>query len=189
VPWRGGVRNIILLHTHIIISQHFTNNFSLHTTFTLDTVINRERPTFVGFCSSIPTWVIVSSTFFTMGNWEFLHCLSLLPQGKSKTGIFQRLSKNAWNATAQINYGVARCSCSFTLAVHIHFIYPQETGTWRFYSDIAGCWLRKEYSVLVIITKMEQVVMHRIAILFQLVYSLLFTDQSVYFCVSNCRWN
>jgi hypothetical protein len=34
VPWRGGVRNTILLHTHahIILSQHFTNNFSLHTT-------------------------------------------------------------------------------------------------------------------------------------------------------------
>jgi len=77
------------------LSQHFTNNFSLHTTLTLDTVMNRERPTFVGFCSSIPTCVIVSSTFFTMGNREFLHCLSLFPQGKSKTGIFQRLSKTA----------------------------------------------------------------------------------------------
>ena len=87
-PWRSGVRNIILLHTHIILSQHFTNNFSLHTTLTLDTVMNRERPTFVGFCSSIPTCVIVSSTFFTMQNREFLHCLSLLPQGKRKQGYF-----------------------------------------------------------------------------------------------------
>jgi len=77
------------------LSQHFTNNFSLHTTLTFDTVMNRERPTFVGFCSSIPTCVIISSTFFMMGNREFLHCLSLLPQGKSKTGIFQRLSKTA----------------------------------------------------------------------------------------------
>jgi hypothetical protein len=33
VLWRAGVRNIILLHTHIILSQHFTNKFSLHTTF------------------------------------------------------------------------------------------------------------------------------------------------------------
>jgi len=82
-------------HTHIILSQHFTNNFSLHTTLTRDTVMNRERPTFVEFCSSIPTFVIISSMFFTMGNREFLHCISLLPQGKSKTGIFQRLSKNA----------------------------------------------------------------------------------------------
>jgi hypothetical protein len=32
VPWRGGVRNFILLHTHIILPQHCTNNFSLHTT-------------------------------------------------------------------------------------------------------------------------------------------------------------
>jgi hypothetical protein len=77
------------------LSQHFTNNFSLHTSLTLDTVMNRERPTIVGFCSSIPTCVIVSSTFFTMGNREFLHCLSLLPQGKSKTGIFLQLSKTA----------------------------------------------------------------------------------------------
>jgi hypothetical protein len=75
-------------HTHITHSQHFTNIFSLHTTLTLDTVMNRERPTFVGFCSSKPTCFIVSSMFFTMGNPEFLHCLSLLPQGKSKTGIY-----------------------------------------------------------------------------------------------------
>jgi hypothetical protein len=34
--------------------------------------------------------------------------------------------------------------------------------------DIADCWLRKEYSVRVIITKVEQAVTHRIAILFQL---------------------
>jgi len=94
-PWRSGVRNIILLHTHIILSQHFTNNFSLHTNLTLDTVMNQGRPTFVGFCLCIPTCVIVSSTFFTIGNQEFLLCLSLLPQGKSKTWIFQRLSKNA----------------------------------------------------------------------------------------------
>jgi len=38
VPWRRGVRNTILLHaqththTHTLLSQHFTNNFSLHTT-------------------------------------------------------------------------------------------------------------------------------------------------------------
>jgi hypothetical protein len=32
VPWRGSVRNIILLHTHTILSQNFTNNFFLHTT-------------------------------------------------------------------------------------------------------------------------------------------------------------
>jgi hypothetical protein len=32
VPWHCSVRNIILLHTHILLSQHFTNNFPLHTT-------------------------------------------------------------------------------------------------------------------------------------------------------------
>jgi len=36
--------------------------------------------------------------------------------------------------------------------------------------DIAECWLRKEYSVWLIITKLEQVVTHWNAILFQLVY-------------------
>jgi hypothetical protein len=59
-----------------------------------------------------------------------------------------------------------------------HFTYPQNRNLALLCTDIAGCWLRKEYSILVIITKMEQVVTHRIAILFQLVYSLLFTDQS-----------
>jgi hypothetical protein len=32
VPWLGIVRNIILLHTHIILPQHLNNIFSLHTT-------------------------------------------------------------------------------------------------------------------------------------------------------------
>jgi hypothetical protein len=97
--------------------------------------MNRERPTFVGFCSTKPTCIIVSSTFFMMGNREFLHCLSLLPQGKSKTGMFQQLSKNAWNAIAQINYGVAPCPCSFTLGVPDHFTYPQETRTQLSYAQ------------------------------------------------------
>jgi len=35
---------------------------------------------------------------------------------------------------------------------------------------IADCWLRKEYSVRLIIRKLEQVVTHRNIILFQLVY-------------------
>jgi len=37
-------------------------------------------------------------------------------------------------------------------------------------TGIADCWLRNEYSVRLIITKLEQVVTHRNAILFQLVY-------------------
>jgi len=37
-------------------------------------------------------------------------------------------------------------------------------------TDIADCWLRKKYSVRLIITKLEQVVMHWNAILFQPVY-------------------
>ena len=37
-------------------------------------------------------------------------------------------------------------------------------------ADIAICWLRKEYSVCVIIMKLEQVVTHWNAILFQLLY-------------------
>jgi len=42
----------------------------------------------------------------------------------TKTGIFQWLSKNVQNAIAQINYGVAQCPCSFTLAVPNQFRYP-----------------------------------------------------------------
>jgi hypothetical protein len=34
--------------------------------------MNRETPTFVEFCSSIPTCVFVSSMFFMMGNQEFV---------------------------------------------------------------------------------------------------------------------
>jgi len=34
VPWRGSVRNVILLHTHThtTLSQNFTKNVFLHTT-------------------------------------------------------------------------------------------------------------------------------------------------------------
>jgi hypothetical protein len=42
-----------------------------HSLFTRDTVTNRARLTFVECCSSIPTCLIVSSMFFTMGNQEF----------------------------------------------------------------------------------------------------------------------
>jgi hypothetical protein len=87
VPWHGGVRNIILLHTHThILSQHFTNIFSLHTThYSHATLCCHEpkRSTFVEFCSSVPTCVVVSSMFFTMRNQEFLHGISLLLQAKS----------------------------------------------------------------------------------------------------------
>jgi hypothetical protein len=54
-------------------------------------------------------------------------------------------------------------------------------------TDIADCWLRKEYSVQLIIRKLEQVVTHWNAI-FQLAYGLT-TDQSVYFHMWNCSWN
>jgi hypothetical protein len=119
-----------LTHTHTHTHTLYFLNISLTTfLFTPPSILTRfrhepERPTFVVFCSSIPTCVIVSSMFFTMGNQEFLHCISLLCQGKSKRGIFQRLSKNAYNAIAQINYGVTRCPCSFTLGVPNHFRYP-----------------------------------------------------------------
>jgi len=38
-------------------------------------------------------------------------------------------------------------------------------------TDFADCWLRNKYSVWLIITKLEQVVTHWNAILFQLVYA------------------
>jgi len=43
-------------------------------------------------------------------------------------------------------------------------------------TDIADCWLRNEYSVRFIITKLEQVVTHWNAILFSWFIALLFTD-------------
>ena len=83
VPCRGSVRNIISLHTHHHTSTLHCQLFSSHhSLFTRDTVMNRERPTFVEFCSSISTCVI-SSMFFTKGNPEFLRGISLLRQGKS----------------------------------------------------------------------------------------------------------
>jgi hypothetical protein len=90
VPWCGCVRNIILLHTHPHTHHTFSPlHFSLHTTCyscaTLGciSVMNRDRPTFVERCSSILNFVIISIMFFTMGNQESLHDISLLHQGKS----------------------------------------------------------------------------------------------------------
>jgi len=88
-------------HTHAHTHTSYFLNTSLTTfLFTLPSIHTRHRqePRTTYVCwvfSSIPTCVIVSSMFFTMTNREFLHCISLLPQEKSKTGIFQRLSKNA----------------------------------------------------------------------------------------------
>ena len=48
---------------------------------------------------------------------------------------------------------------------------------------------QKEYSVWLIIRKLEQVATHWNATLFQLVYGSLFTVQSVYFHIWNCSWN
>jgi len=64
VPWHGGVRNIILLHTHTILSQDFTNNFSLHTTRYSHAAPSWTKKDLRLFCSSIPTCVIVSCMFF-----------------------------------------------------------------------------------------------------------------------------
>jgi len=55
-------------------------------------------------------------------------------------------------------------------------------------TDIADCWQRNEYSVRLIITQLEQVVMQWNTILFQLFYGwtiYLFTYQSVYFYIWN----
>jgi hypothetical protein len=54
VPWLGIVRNIILLHTHIILPQHLTNKqlFSSHHT------------------TPLHTWPILKNFLFIRGNWR-----------------------------------------------------------------------------------------------------------------------
>jgi hypothetical protein len=51
-------------------------------------------------------------------------------------------------------------------------------------ADIADCWLRIQYSVRLIIRKLEKAVTHWNAILFQVAYGW-YTDQSVYFHIPN----
>jgi len=85
MSWLGSVRNIVLLHTHVsyfsvLHCQLFSSHHSL---FICGTVTNQERSTFVEWCSSVPTCVIFSSVFFTMGNQESVRDISLLRQGKS----------------------------------------------------------------------------------------------------------
>ena len=81
VTLHGSVRNIFLLHTHVILPPHFTKNF--HTRrFGCITVTTRDRPTFLECCSSLWTCVIISSIYFTRGNREYLYYVSLFRQGK-----------------------------------------------------------------------------------------------------------
>ena len=55
--------------------------------------------------------------------------------------------------------------------------------------DIADCWLRNEYSVRLIIMKLEQVVTHWNAILFQLVYGSTIYRPVCLFPYIKLRWN
>jgi hypothetical protein len=188
LPWCGSVRNIIHTHTHthIILPQHFTYNFSHHSLFTCDTFTNRERPAFFEWCSSVPTCVIIFSMFFVMGNRESLHDISLLRQGKSNENrdisavvlkLFNFYCQNKW------------CPCFFTLAVPNQFTCPvwgQEPAFLR--TDIADCWLRDKYSVRLIITQLEQAVTQWTAILFQLVCGSTIYRQSLSLYIK-LRWN
>ena len=68
MPWRGSVKKIILLHTHFILSQNFTNNFfsSHHSQFTRDILaasLSRTETVqpFVECSCTVPTFVVISS--------------------------------------------------------------------------------------------------------------------------------
>jgi hypothetical protein len=56
-------------------------------------------------------------------------------------------------------------------------------------TDIADCWLRNEYSVQLIITKLEQVITHWNAILFQLLYGCTIYRPVHLFPYIKLRWN
>jgi hypothetical protein len=56
-------------------------------------------------------------------------------------------------------------------------------------TEIADCWLRKEYSFRLIITKLGQVVTHWNAVLFQLVYGCTFHRPVCLFPYIKLRWN
>ena len=105
-------------HTHtIILSHHFTNNFSLHTTLfshaTLSCTENDLR-----LLSFVPVYQHALYFPVPFSRWEIENFYIVFPYSVKERvkRIFQRLSKNAWDAIAQINC-VARCPCSFTLAV------------------------------------------------------------------------
>jgi hypothetical protein len=136
-------------HTSYFLNTSLTT-FSLHTT-----LYSHVTPSYtendLHLLSFVPVYqcVIFSSMFFTMGNQEFLHCVSSLRQGTSKTGIFHQLSKNAYDAIAP-NKLLCR---STTLLLHSRCPKPVQFGDRDpalLRTDIADCWLRKEYSVRLI---------------------------------------
>jgi hypothetical protein len=81
--------------------------------------------------------------------------------------IFQWLSKNA---IAQITVSLDAPAPSLSLSQTTSDIRFRDKNLALLCTDIADCWTQ-EYSVWLIIMKLEQVVMHQNAVLFQLVYS------------------
>jgi hypothetical protein len=101
VPWRGSIRKVILLHTSYCLNTSLTNYLfaplAFHIRhFSCFAVTNRDWPTIVVYCSSLPTCIIVSNISFTRGNRESLH-ISLLHQGKR---YFSGSLKNSYYSTA-----------------------------------------------------------------------------------------
>jgi len=96
VPQRGGVRNIILLHTHTsyFLSTPLINFLFTHSLFTQHTITNRARPPFVTFqCTDL---FFHFQYVFHEGE-SIISTYVLTPSRKrvTTTEIFRRLSKNA----------------------------------------------------------------------------------------------
>jgi hypothetical protein len=97
VLWRGGVRNIILLHTHIP-SQHFTNNFSLHTTHYSHLTLSWTEKD-IRLLSFVSVYQHALSFPVCFSWWGIENLYMVFPHSVkervTKTEIFQWLSKNA----------------------------------------------------------------------------------------------
>jgi hypothetical protein len=96
VPWCGGVRNTIFLHTHIILSQHFTNNFSHHTTLYSHATLSCTKND-LHLLSFVP--VYQHALYFPVRflRWEIENFYIVFPYSIKERvkWIFQWLSENA----------------------------------------------------------------------------------------------
>ena len=103
VPLGGSVRNIILLHTYMIFSQNFTNNFlsSHHSQFTCNILAASLSQTETDqiLLSAVLVYRLAPSfaVYLSRGGFESLYIIFsyFVKERVTKTEIFQRLSKNA----------------------------------------------------------------------------------------------
>jgi hypothetical protein len=135
VPWRGGVRNIIILHTHIILSQHCTNNFSLHTTrYSHATPSWTKKHLFL--LSFVPVYWHVLLFPLCFAQWRIENFYMVFPYT-----VKERVIKTGISLVVQICINCLNKRCSRSILQLLQSRCPKQVqisglGTWTRHSNV-----------------------------------------------------